>query len=52
MNILLFGVSNVGKSVAGKLLAEHLNYAFYDLNEDWPGYSSIIFSILLLHQKP
>ena len=34
MNILLFGVSNVGKSVSGKLLASHLNYVFYDLDEE------------------
>ena len=33
MTILLFGVSNVGKSVAGKLLAERLNYNFYDIDE-------------------
>ncbi len=34
MNILLFGVSNVGKSVSGKLMADHLNYAFYDLDDE------------------
>ena len=34
MNILLFGVSNVGKSVSGKLLADHLNYTFYDLDDE------------------
>lgn len=33
MNILLFGVSNVGKSVTGELLASRLNYQFYDLDE-------------------
>lgn len=34
MTILLFGVSNVGKTTAGKLLAERLNYDFYDLDEE------------------
>lgn len=34
MIILLFGVSNVGKSLTGQLLAEHLGYQFYDLDEE------------------
>ncbi len=34
MNILLFGVSNVGKSVTGEQLASRLNYDFYDLDEE------------------
>lgn len=34
MNILLFGVSNVGKSVSGRLLAEHLSCPFYDLDDE------------------
>lgn len=34
MNILLFGVSNVGKSVSGRLLADLLGYSFYDLDEE------------------
>lgn len=34
MNILLFGVSNVGKSVTGELLAQRLGYNFYDLDEE------------------
>lgn len=34
MNILLFGVSNVGKSVTGELLASRLDYEFYDLDEE------------------
>lgn len=34
MNILLFGVSNVGKSVTGKLLAQRLDYDFYDLDDE------------------
>ena len=33
MNILLFGVSNVGKSVTGELLAEYLGYNFFDLDD-------------------
>ncbi len=32
MVILLFGVSNVGKSVTGELLADKLNYHFVDLD--------------------
>lgn len=31
MTILLFGVSNVGKSTVGKLLTHKLNFAFFDL---------------------
>lgn len=34
MNILLFGISNVGKTSAGKLLAQKLGYDFYDLDEE------------------
>ena len=34
MNILLFGVSNVGKSVSGWLLAGLLGYSFYDLDDE------------------
>jgi len=32
MKILLFGVSNVGKSITGELLANRLGYNFYDLD--------------------
>lgn len=34
MIILLFGVSNVGKSTVGKILAEKLCYDFYDLDDE------------------
>lgn len=34
MKILLFGISNVGKSTIGKLLSEKLNYEFDDLDEE------------------
>ena len=34
MKILLFGVSNVGKTTIGKLLAERIGYKFYDLDEE------------------
>lgn len=34
MNICLFGVSNVGKSTTGKLLAEKLGYSYYDLDDE------------------
>lgn len=34
MKILLFGVSNVGKSTIGKLLAERLGFDFVDLDEE------------------
>ena len=34
MNILLLGVSCVGKSSTGKILAEKLGYAFYDMDEE------------------
>ena len=33
MNILLFGVSNVGKTTTGKLLAEYLGYLFFDVDQ-------------------
>ena len=32
--ILLFGVSNVGKTTTGRLLADQLNAKFYDLDEE------------------
>lgn len=34
MIILLFGVSNVGKTTTGELLAQRLGYDFYDLDEE------------------
>jgi shikimate kinase len=34
MNLVLFGVSNVGKTVIGRLLAAKLGYAFYDLDDE------------------
>lgn len=34
MNILLLGVSNIGKSVTGKLLASRLKCDFYDLDDE------------------
>ena len=34
MKILLFGVSNVGKTTCAKLLAEKIGYTFYDLDEE------------------
>ena len=34
MKILLFGISNVGKSTIGKLLSEKINYEFDDLDEE------------------
>lgn len=34
MKILLFGVSNVGKTTTGALLAERLGFKFYDLDEE------------------
>ncbi len=34
MNVLLFGVSNVGKTTTGRLLAKKLAYDFYDIDEE------------------
>jgi len=34
MVVMLFGVSNVGKTVTGKMLAEKLEYSFADLDEE------------------
>lgn len=34
MKIILFGVSNVGKTTMGTRLAERLGYSFYDLDEE------------------
>ncbi|MDO5812049.1 MAG: shikimate kinase [Bacillota bacterium] len=34
MIILLFGISNVGKTTTGMLLAKRLNYQFYDMDEE------------------
>ena len=41
MKILLFGVSNVGKTTIGKLLAEKLKFPFYDLDEEIKKYYGI-----------
>lgn len=44
MNILLFGVSNVGKTSIGKRMAEKLNYDFYDIDDEvkqYYGYKNI-----------
>lgn len=41
MTILLFGVSNVGKTETGKLLAKSLNYDFYDLDDEVKKYLNI-----------
>ena len=38
MKILLFGVSYVGKTMTGKLLAERLGFKFYDLDEELKSY--------------
>ena len=34
MKILLFGISNVGKTAIGTILAKELEYSFYDLDEE------------------
>ena len=34
MKILLFGVSNVGKSTIGKQLAKKIGFRFYDLDNE------------------
>ena len=34
MKILLFGISNVGKTTIGTMLAKELGYSFYDLDEE------------------
>lgn len=34
MTILLFGISNVGKSAVGELLAPKLNFTFFDLDDE------------------
>ena len=41
MKILLFGVSNVGKTTVGKQLAERLGYMFYDLDEEIKKYMNM-----------
>ena len=35
MKILLFGVSNVGKTTIGTMLAKQLGYSYYDLDEEY-----------------
>ncbi len=34
MKILIFGISNVGKTVTGSLLAQRIGYRFYDLDKE------------------
>ena len=34
LKILLFGISNVGKTTIGAMLAKQLDYSFYDLDEE------------------
>ena len=34
MKILLFGVSNAGKTTIGRLLAEQISFSFYDLDDE------------------
>jgi len=34
MKILIFGVSNVGKTTIGSILAVNLGYDFFDLDEE------------------
>ena len=34
MNIMLFGISNVGKTTIGRIVADKLGYDFYDLDEE------------------
>lgn len=34
MNIMLFGISCVGKTTVGKIMAEKLGYQFYDMDEE------------------
>ena len=34
MNLILFGISNVGKFVTGQLLATSLEFDFYDLDDE------------------
>lgn len=41
MNLILFGVSNVGKSVTGQLLATKLGFNFYDLDDELIKYMGI-----------
>lgn len=41
MTIFLFGVSNVGKTTIGKLLASKLDYEFYDLDDEVKKYYGI-----------
>ena len=34
MNILLFGVTNVGKTTTGQIMADILEIEFYDVDEE------------------
>ena len=45
MNILIFGISNVGKTTIGKKIAEKLQYEFVDIDDEikkYYGYQSIL----------
>lgn len=34
MNILIFGVSNVGKTIIGRMLASRIGYEFFDIDDE------------------
>lgn len=46
MIILIFGVSNVGKTAIGKKLSEKLNYAFFDLDHEIKVFFTLHWKIL------
>jgi len=48
MTILLFGVSNVGKTVTGELLAHRLGYDFYDLDEEVKKHRNTTLEVFVL----
>ncbi len=41
MNILLFGIGNVGKTTTGSVLAKKIGYDFYDLDEEVEKYCNM-----------
>lgn len=51
MIILLFGVSNVGKTTTGRIIAKKLGYSFYDLDDEIKAYYHVTLDQFMKQYK-